>query len=150
MEYKMKTMIAVMVGALAATLASNAAEAPKVTKEARLEIMQKAATWQLANPSKHPPTDWTHGALYDGMMALGDLSADPKYRAAMMSAGQTNLWKPGKNVYHADDYCVGQMYCEMYSLYRDPGMIAPLRERFDYILASPSKGTVDEKTKAEG
>jgi unsaturated rhamnogalacturonyl hydrolase len=150
MKYKMKTMMAVMMAVLAATLASNAAEAPKLTHEATLEIMQKAATWQLANPSKHPPTDWTHGALYDGMMALGDLSADPKYRAAMMSAGQTNDWQPGKNVYHADDYCVGQMYCEMYSLYRDPGMIAPLRDRFNYILANPSKGPVEEKTKAEG
>ena len=44
----------------------------------------------------------------------------------------------------------GQMYCEMFSLYRDPAMIAPLRERFDYILANPSKGKVEEKTKAEG
>ncbi len=150
MKSKLNKAMAVMVVGLAAALALNAADAPKLTRQATLDIMQKAADWQLANPSKHAPTDWTHGAFYDGMMALGDLSADPKYRAAMMAAGQTNQWKPGKNVYHADDYCVGQMYCEMFSLYRDPAMLAPLRERLDYILENPSKGPVEERTQAEG
>jgi rhamnogalacturonyl hydrolase YesR len=150
MKYKMKTMMVVMVGVLTATPALNAADGPKPARETTLEIMRKVANWQLAHPSEHPPTDWTHGALYAGMTALGDLSADPKYRDAMMSAGRTNQWKPGLRVYHADDHCVGQLYCELFSLYRDPAMIAPLRERFDYILANPSKGKVEEKTKAEG
>jgi unsaturated rhamnogalacturonyl hydrolase len=150
MKYKMKTMMVVMAGLLSAMPAFSAADGPKPKRDATLEIMQKAANWQLANPFKHPLTDWTSGALDAGMMALGDLSADPKYRAAMMSAGRTTQWKPGQRIYHADDYCVGQMYCEMYSHYHDPAMIAPLRERFDYILANPSKGKVEEKMKAEG
>lgn len=119
-------------------------------KEDTLRIMRKVADWQLANPSKHPTTDWTQGAMYTGMMALADLSAESRYRDAMMEVGKGNKWGPGPRIYFADEHVVGQMYCEMYSLYRDPGMIAPLRERFDYILAHPSPGSVGELINAEG
>jgi len=34
--------------------------------------------------------------------------------------------------------CVGQTYVELYLLYRENKMIAPLRERFDFILSHPS------------
>ncbi len=150
MKCNVKILPVVLLGVLAAPLTLNAAEAAKEatpTKEATLAIMQKVAHWQLVNPSKHPLTDWTSGAMYAGMTALGDLSADSRYRDSMLATGRMAQWKLGKMVYHADDYCVGQMYCEMYSLYRDPAMLAPLRERFDYILANPSKGKVDETIK---
>jgi len=137
------------VAVMSGVLALHAAEI-KLPRESTLEIMQKVADWQLANPSKHSKTDWTQGALYAGMMALGDISPDSKYRDAMMDVGRANQWKPGPRVYHADDHCVGQMYCELYSLYRDPAMLAPLRSRFDYILANPSKNAVDFRAKVEG
>ena len=128
-------MAALMVAGL-----TSAADKP--TGDAVLATMQKVADWQLANPSPKPPTCWEKGALYAGMMALGDLVAAPKYRDAMMDIGRTNAWKPGKKVYHADDYAVGQMYCEMFQLYREPQMIAPLRERFDFILAHPDTAPI--------
>jgi rhamnogalacturonyl hydrolase YesR len=102
-----------------------------------LAAMQRVADWQLANPSAHPPTDWTQGAGDAGMMALAGICGDPKYREAMRAMGETNAWKPGPRKYHADDQCVGQTYAEMYFLYREPKMIAPLRARFDAILAAP-------------
>jgi rhamnogalacturonyl hydrolase YesR len=102
-----------------------------------LEAMQRVADWQLANPSKHKATDWTQGAGDAGMMALAGISRDAKYREAMRSMGETNAWQPGPRKYHADDYCVGQTYAELYLLYREPKMIAPLRERCDAILANP-------------
>ena len=43
-----------------------------------------SADWQLANPSRHKPTDWTQGAGDTGIMALAGISADPKYRDAMV------------------------------------------------------------------
>jgi unsaturated rhamnogalacturonyl hydrolase len=146
----MKTVMILMVGVLAAAPALSAANVPKPTRNATLEIMEKVANWQLAHPSKHGPTEWTCAALYTGMMALGDLSADPRFRDAMLSAGRTNQWMPGPRIYHADDHCVGQMYCELFALYHDSAMIAPLHQRFNYILANPSQGKVQEIIKAEG
>ncbi len=127
-----------------------AADPPGTSAGDALSIMRKVADWQLANPSPEPPLRWTQAALYTGVMALGDLSADPKYRAAMAAVGRGSEWKTGERPYHADDYCVGQMYCEMYALERDPAMIGPLQERFGYILTHPSPHSVEVITRTEG
>ncbi|HTV40355.1 MAG TPA: glycoside hydrolase family 88 protein [Candidatus Sulfotelmatobacter sp.] len=103
--------------------------------------MQRVADWQLANPSKHKPTDWTCAAGDDGFMALAGISGDPKYRDAMLSMAETNEWQLGPRRYHADDQGIGQTYAELYFLYRDPKMIAPMRAKFDWILSHPSTVT---------
>jgi len=106
-----------------------------------LEVMQRVADWQLANPSTHKVTDWTQGAGLAGFMALEGISGDTKYRDAMLALGETNNWKLGARFYDADDHCIGQTWAELYMLYRSPEMIAPLREKFDAILAKPSAVT---------
>ncbi len=118
----------------------------KVETKAVLAAMERVADWQLAHPSSHAADDWTQGAGYAGFMALAGISADPKYRDAMLAMGRGNGWKPGPSVYHADDHCVGQTYAELYQIYREPQMIAPLRERFDFILANPKEGTLQFRT----
>lgn len=115
--------------------------APDITPQNVLNVMQRVADWQLANPSKHKTTDWTQAAGYDGFMALAGISGDPKYRDAMMAVAETNDWKLGQRKYMADDQGIGQLYTELYFLYRDPKMIAPMREKFDWIMANPSTVT---------
>ncbi len=114
-----------------------------------LTAMQRVADWQLAHPATNPPTSWLLGAENAGMIALAGISGDAKYREAMRSAGEANAWRPGPLFYDADDYCVGQAYTELYFLYRENRMIAPLRDRFDAILAKPSDVPGLEFTKAE-
>ena len=115
-----------------------------------LAAMQRVADWQLAHPDTNdPPTSWLLGAENAGMMALAGISGDARYREAMRAAGEANGWRPGPLFYDADDYCVGQAYTELYFLYRENRMIAPLRERFDAILAKPSDVPSLEFTKAE-
>ena len=67
----------------------------KITPQTVLNVMQRVADWQLANPSTHKPTDWTCGAGDAGMMALAGISGDAKYRDAMLALGATNEWKLG-------------------------------------------------------
>jgi rhamnogalacturonyl hydrolase YesR len=112
--------------------------AVEISPASVLTLMQRVADWQLANPSAHKPTQWIQGAGDAGMMALAEISGDAKYRDAMLAMGAANGWQLGTRMYHADDQCVGQTYAELYFLYRDPKMIAPMRERFDAILAKPS------------
>src|ERR1035438_4233747 len=100
-----------------------------------LTAMQRVADWQLAHPAKECSDGWVQAAGYAGMMALAGISGDSKYRDAMFAMGETNGWKPGPRMYHADDQCVAQSYTELYLLYRENKMIAPLRERFDFILS---------------
>jgi unsaturated rhamnogalacturonyl hydrolase len=106
-----------------------------------LSELQQVADWQLAHPSQAPPTDWVPAVFDAGMMALAGISGESKYRDAMLAVGKSNGWRPGTRIYHADDHCIGQTYSELYFLYREPAMIAPLRERFDTILANPPANT---------
>lgn len=112
-------------------------------RDAVLGIMERVADWQLAHPSPHSPTDWTQAAGYTGMMALADVSPSPRFLDAMMKMAGANAWKLGPRPYHADDHCVGQTYTELYFRFKDPSMIAPMRERFDWILTHPKDDNLD-------
>ena len=103
-----------------------------------ISVMTKVADWQLANPSRHHTTHWTHGALFAGMTAWAQMADTETYYEALVGFGEKNQWQPGSRLipYHADDHCVGQMYIEMYKKYRDPKMITGIQERFDWILAN--------------
>jgi len=105
--------------------------------------MTRVADWQLANPSKHHPADWTSGALYSGMAAWAQMTDSDTDDKALMAVGKKNSWQPHKRVYHADDHTIGQMYLEMYQLHRDPKMLQGVKDRFDTILANPSDVTLE-------
>lgn len=105
--------------------------------------MERVADWQLANPSSDDPLRWTQAAGYAGIMALAGISASPRFHDAMVGMGESSHWQLGQRPYHADDHCVGQTYAELYQRHRNPAMIAPMRERFDWILAHPKDLNLD-------
>jgi unsaturated rhamnogalacturonyl hydrolase len=106
-------------------------------------LMKKVADYQVSIPLTHTETDWTNGALYAGMVSWAEISGDHKYYDWLKDIAARNGWtyhhrNDANGRYHADDYCVGQMYLELYRKYRDPAMIKPMRAYFDSILAKPS------------
>lgn len=129
---------------LTGSLALARASAPEEPKpKAVLEVMEKVADWQLANPSKHRPDDWTQAAGYTGIMALAKISESPRFEAAMRKMGEGNGWELGSRLYHADDQAVGQTYVELFLREKDPKMIAGLQASFDEILAHPKDDDLD-------
>jgi unsaturated rhamnogalacturonyl hydrolase len=108
-----------------------------------LAVMERVADWQLANPSRHRPDDWTQAVGYTGFMALAGITSNPAYREAMLRMGENNGWKLGPNHYHADDHIVGQTYADLSMQLRDPRMIGPMREHFNDILAHPRTGSLE-------
>ena len=137
----MKFIPIVLATAISLLGTARLSAAEDISPAAVLTVMQRVADWQLANPSAHKPTDWTQGAGDAGIMALAGISGDAKYRNAMLAMGETNHWQTGPRKFHADDQCVGQTYCELYFLYREPKMIAPLQAKYDDILAHPTTVT---------
>ncbi|MGB7746456.1 MAG: glycoside hydrolase family 88 protein [Verrucomicrobiia bacterium] len=125
----------------------------QMTPSAILNAMQRVADWQLAHPDTNRPTGWIQAAGDAGMMALAGISGDAKYRDAMLAVGETNGWQlPEYNgrKYHADDQCIGQTYAELYLLYRENKMIAPMRDHFDFILSHPSDAPSLDFTQPKG
>ena len=111
------------------------------TPTAILTEMRCVADWQLAHMATNRPTGWIQGVGDLGIMALAGISGDAKYRDAMLAKSETNGWQLPEYMgrkYHADDQVIGQTYAELYFLYRENKMIAPMRDRFDFIIAHPS------------
>ncbi len=137
---RLKHALGVALAALLGASLLHAADRPAdfIAPTNVLAVMERVADWQLANPSKHWPDDWTQGAGYAGFMALAELSPDAKYREAMIAMGEKNQWRLGKRKFHADDHTVGQTYVELFLKTREERMIAPMRAQFDDILAHPS------------
>jgi rhamnogalacturonyl hydrolase YesR len=111
-------------------------------------MMKKVADYQVQTPLTHTETDWTNGALYAGMVEWAKIAGNDKYFEWLKDIGQRNGWtymhrQDPRGRYHADDYCVGQMYIEMYRKYKDPAMIDPMREYFDQILKNPPERSLE-------
>lgn len=108
-------------------------------------VMKAVADRQINTPLTHPSADWTNGALYAGMAEWAGVAGDDKYYEWLKIIGEKNSWTYNiqRNPlmrYNADDYCVGQMYVELYRKYRDKKMIEPIRNYLDQIMKDPAKG----------
>ncbi len=85
--------------------------------------------------------------FYIGVLALDRVSPDRHNREKMRQFADDVLqWQPHARIYHADDHAVIQAYLALYREFRDPRMLEPSRQRFDYILAHPSAAALDWNT----
>jgi rhamnogalacturonyl hydrolase YesR len=117
--------------------------------DSTLKIMEKVADWQLnswdKNGMRWPKYDWTNGAAYAGYMALIKIAKEAKYSKAMYDIGEDIGWNTGPRRTMADDYCVAQMFSQMYSLYKEPKMIAHWKAQADSIIAMPHNESLEWK-----
>ncbi|MFA5292717.1 MAG: glycoside hydrolase family 88 protein [Phycisphaerae bacterium] len=124
-------------------MANKKVQLPDVMQPKQIKaVLTAVADWQLNHPDnreKHKDTGWVHAVMFTGMTAWSSISDDVKCQNFLKEVGRKNQWQLGPRIYNADDHCIGQVYLELYGKDKNPGMIAPLRERFDYILANPCK-----------
>ena len=108
-------------------------------------ILKSVVDWQINTPLTHGLADWTNGALYAGMVEWAGIAGDSRYYDWLKDIAVKNKWSYNVRTnplgrYHADDYCVGQTYVELYRKYHDKNMIKPMSDYFDRILKDPAKG----------
>ncbi len=116
-----------------------------LTKTDVKNVLQAVAYWQVKTPLTHELADWTNAALYAGMADWASIAGDDKYYVWLKDKAEKNKWDYFRHEnplrrYHADDYCVGQMYVELYRKYKDKNMIKPMQAYLDQILKDPAKG----------
>jgi rhamnogalacturonyl hydrolase YesR len=139
----MKALVVVL-----SILASTVTVAAEPARKDVLRLAAKAADWQLARldaahithmqEESRDPTSWEQGAFWVGLAHFADASGEKRFREAVLAMGRANQWRPGKRVYHADDHVIGQSYLWAATHGAGPEAIAPLKERFDAILAQPA------------
>lgn len=114
-----------------------------------LKIMKQVGDWQLhswqRNGMRWAKYDWTNGAAYAGFMALNKVANSPTYIRSMYQIGEDVDWNTGPRRAMADDYCIAQMFSQMYSLYKEPKMIAHWRQQADSIIAMPHDESLEWK-----
>ena len=118
MKRKMKRLIIYSILSIAAIYAYGQSNFSKTDIKS---IMKRVADWQIANPAKgheHDDLNWTHAALYMGMIDWAELTekedGDSSYYEWLMKIGRRNAWQVGKYMYHADHIAVGQVFLDMY------------------------------------
>jgi rhamnogalacturonyl hydrolase YesR len=143
------TLTRTLSGLLAALLATAAAaqETRKVSDAWTLDAIaynaKLTADWMTANPKKHNHLDWTYGAFYAGITALGLSDPTLPYLEQVRTLGKTNGWGRLPRTYHADDHCIGQSWLEVAAFDNNPVCAEPLRACFDVILAHPATNSLD-------
>jgi rhamnogalacturonyl hydrolase YesR len=144
----MRRIFISLVIACGLAVASSAAEGP----EQIAAVSQRVADWQLAHmdklqpgmpPESLEPRGWVVGALMVGLTALADQSDNPRYAQAIYARGAMQQWKLGDRPFHADDHVIGQTWIWAYEHWLDPKMIAPVRTRFDEVIAAAPHNSLD-------
>lgn len=134
----------------------------EITAESLKALTKKVADWQIehfdeqgkyralprnppewANREPYHDLEWQNGALYAGMNQWRKIADDPKYTQWLMEIGERNNWKLHRRPYHADDHTVGQFYLALYEDFKEPRMLNPVRDQFDWILENRKTGTLD-------
>lgn len=124
----------------------------RMSRDSVLQLMKTVADWQIdsiqKNGWRHHELDWTNGALYAGLLKFAALADNDRYYQFMKTnVGEKYDWQLNhtKNRYHADYYCVGQLYCRFYEMYHDPKMIKDLRDLADTLAARPHTESLEWK-----
>lgn len=130
---------------------SARSQTAKLSGDSIFYQMKKVADWQWksleAEGWKNPKKDWTSGAMYTGMMAWAKLANDESYYRKLIQVGEDNKWELGHYRHFADDYCVGQLYSQLYTIYKDPKYIADFKALADTITMLPHTESLEWKNR---
>jgi rhamnogalacturonyl hydrolase YesR len=127
--------------------ASPTPAADQATADQALTLGRRVAAWQLGHmdsfdythphPKTADPRGWVQATLFIGLAALAQRTGDPALVTAVRDHGFEQHWALGARPLHADDHVIGQVWLWTYGRDRDPKEIAPLKARFNAILADP-------------
>ncbi|EOR94155.1 Rhamnogalacturonides degradation protein RhiN [Arcticibacter svalbardensis MN12-7] len=117
------------------------------------QLVEKVANWQLNNWKeggiKRDKWNWTNAVCYTGFMEFSKIARSPKYISSMYDIGNSINWRTGLNRTFADDYCVGQLYSQLYLNYPDPKIIENFKFQVDSIANLPLNESLEWKNKIQ-
>ena len=143
MVMKSRKLVANCWGLLVSLLFLNgilSAQDTAFKKNEVLKMMEKVANWQLNALKEVPPKKrggWENAVGYTGLYELSRISKSKSYADTLYSIGEKLNWETGRNRFHADDYCIGQLYSLLYKDRMEDKIIANFRGLADSIVSMP-------------
>lgn len=149
----MRALVAAALACLAFStsqaIAAPAPQSPQVVDlpSSALTLGRAVADWQLRHmdgqfdyvkthrENTQKPRGWIQGAFYVGLSAFAERTGDLTYTGAIWTHGDEEGWGLGKRPLHADDHVIAQAWLWTYARDHNSAEIAPVKARFDAILA---------------
>ncbi|HMP94470.1 MAG TPA: glycoside hydrolase family 88 protein, partial [Phnomibacter sp.] len=137
-----------LIGSLMAVAQKKSSK--NLSPDSIMHLMERVANWQInefaEKRNQWPTTDWTNGALYAGLMELALLNnSGGHYEDFLIKIGNQNNWNTGRRRLFADDYCVGQLYAQLYMQKKEPHMIEKFVHLADTIVQKPFTESLEWK-----
>lgn len=118
-----------------------------------LALAQRVADWQLAHlddladvrtfrEQSAQPRDWIQATFYIGLSALADATGEPRFADAVVAHARQAQFGFDRLPRHADNDVIGQVWVWAAQHSNDAAALAPMRARFDAVLAAPAKGSL--------
>jgi rhamnogalacturonyl hydrolase YesR len=143
--------------AQSATTAATKAATPGALA---LQAGAKVAEWQLSHMDnfEYVPAealrrdteatrDWVQAAFYIGLTQFADVSGIRKFSDAVIAHGAAEQWSFDHRPRHADSDATGAVWVWAAERTQDTAKLAPIKARFDAVLADPSKISLDFEPK---
>lgn len=112
-----------------------------------VNVLTKAAEWQLAHPSGHPRYDWTQAPFWAALVEFAPISKNQaRYVEAARRNGEEIRWRPGTRPLCADDHAIAQSYFALYERSHDKAMIEPSLQMFDAVVQFPFAESLEFET----
>ncbi len=138
------------------TTACTSSESIHPGKASVKEMMKKIADWQISNldyATEGSPgylhdygiDAWTNAVFFIGLEEWAKLSdTSATYYNLLNKIGSECHWKlpenfvnmPVYSLYHADEFCIGQMFLAMSENNNDKDIIIPTQQRLDWVISN--------------
>lgn len=133
-----RAILGILLLTLATSLGADHRFSSALRRDAIVEVATAVAEWQLSNPSKHPPYDWTHAPFWIALNEFAPLSPKPaRYVDAARRNAEENRWRPGTRPLCADDHAITQSYFLLHRADREKANIRPALDMFDAVVLYP-------------
>lgn len=127
------------------------ASPPATVAPPALPLARRVADWQLAHLSdlagvrtfreqSAQPRDWIQATFFIGLSALADVAPQSRYGQAVLAHARTQQYGFDRLPRHADHDAIGQVWVWAARRSGDADALAPMRARFDAVLAAPAQG----------
>ncbi|WP_320019502.1 glycoside hydrolase family 88 protein [Labilibaculum manganireducens] len=100
-------------------------------------VLNKVAKWQLDNPKRRAPNDWTNAVFLTGLFAAWEVTQSPFMYEAMMENGKSTNWSPYKRFFHADDIAISSTYIDLYLIEKKQEMLQPTIDTLARFVNEP-------------
>ena len=131
-------------------------QAVKALDKSVLTVGSKVADWQVSHMDSfdYIPAgahrvdtegrrDWIQAAFYIGLTQFADVTGDARYADAVLKHGTAEDWGFDTRPRHADADATGAVWIWAAEHTHDPAKLAPIKARFDAVLADPSAVSLD-------